>query len=835
MKPPCSELRILDLSTGPAGGMATMVLADFGADVIKIERPGGDPFRRLAAAPMWLRGKRSVVLDLRTDEGREQLGRLAEGADAVVASFRPGRAAALGADPETLRARNPALVYTSITAFGPRGPYAGYPAYEGVVAAKSGRMQHFAGLTSREGPSYAGVQTATHAAAQSAITGTLAALLVRERTGRGQLVETSLLQGLLPYDVNGLVRAQLRERYPEAMASDVSGNYGLQPPLYYQPVMTQDGHWIQLANLVDHLFHSYIAAIGLGDIYEDERFLGAPRWLDEEPREELRNRILERMRELPLEEWMRRFHEAGNVAAEPFGDAQRGLEHPDLLANGELLDIEHPRLGTVRQLGPLCRLSETPARIGGSAPEVGEHTAQVLGEPPREVAKSREAASAATMPHAPATLGTSAPPLDGVTVLEFATIIAAPLGVALLADLGARVIKVEPIGGEMIRGIGVGLGGYVGASKTTAGKRSICVDMKSEAGRGIIDRLLEGADVLVHNYRPGVPERLGIGYEQARARSPQIVYVPVNGYGPDGPSAQRPSAHPIPGAACGGAWQQAGAAMPPQRAETLDELREAARWLFRANEANPDPSTSMVVASTVLLALYARARTGRGQLAGISMLGANAYANADDFVRYQGKPPRRRPDALVHGLHALYRLYPARRGWVFLAAPTQREWERLCPVLDGAVLGEELAEDERFSSVGSRLEHDEALVEVLGARFAERDAEEWERALIAVDVGCVRADEQAAGEFFANDAHPALNGFTPQAEHAIWGPYRRWGATVTFSETPASLGPGVLAGEQTDAILDELGYDGAAIAKLHDARVVSSEPIVNPRAVTARS
>ena len=116
------DLRVIDLSSGPAGGIATMILGDFGADVIKVERPGGDPLRRLPASPMWLRGKRSIELDLATEVGRERLHALAAGADVIVASYRPGQAEKLGADYETLSIDNPGLVYCSITAFGPRGP-----------------------------------------------------------------------------------------------------------------------------------------------------------------------------------------------------------------------------------------------------------------------------------------------------------------------------------------------------------------------------------------------------------------------------------------------------------------------------------------------------------------------------------------------------------------------------------------------------------------------------------------------------------------------------------------------------------------------------------------
>ena len=247
MSGPCDDLRVIDLSSGPVAGIATMVLVDFGADVVKIERPGGDPLRRLPNAPMWLRGKRSVELDLASEPARAELHRLVAGADVVVASFRPRTAARLGADYETLAALNPGLAYCSVTAWGPRGPYAAYPGYEGLVAAKSGRMRHFAGTPGREGPAYSAVQVGSHGASQAAASGILAALLARERLGRGQLVETSLLQGLFPYDLRGLIWRQLEARYPERLAGNPYSAAPPVPTLQYHP-----GRWIQLANLLEY-------------------------------------------------------------------------------------------------------------------------------------------------------------------------------------------------------------------------------------------------------------------------------------------------------------------------------------------------------------------------------------------------------------------------------------------------------------------------------------------------------------------------------------------------------------------------------------------------------
>ena len=807
------DLRVIDLSSGPAGGVATMVLADFGADVIKVERPGGDPLRRLPASPMWLRGKRSVELDLTSEAGRERLHRLAGGADVVVASYRPGQAEQLGADYETLAIDNPGLVYCSITAFGPRGPYAGYAPYEGVVSAKSGRMQSFTGQPRREGPAYTAVQVGVHATSQSAVNGILGALLARERDGKGQLVETSLLQGMFPPDLFGLVRTQLARRYPRGFEGDPYARFEPMPTLQYHPVVASDGRWIQLANLLEHHFHAYISAIGLSEIYADPRFVNAPTGLTPETRRALSDLMLERMQDRSLDEWMELFQADGQIASEPVQSAQDGLLHPDLEANDEVVAFEHPRHGPVRQLGPIAQLSETPGEAPRWFAEPGEHTQELLAEPPRAPWQPANGAAPSDRP-----------PLEGVTIVEFGTIIAAPLGITFLADLGARVIKVEAPEGDPYRGMGYGLGSFCGIAKTSAGKESICIDLKREEGRAVVHKMLEGADAVMHNFRPGVPERLGIGYEQVREIRPDVVYLQVNGYGPKGPSAARPSAHPIPGAATGGQLYQAGAAMPPPEVGSIPDASEAARWLYRANEGNPDPNTGCVVQNAMMLGLYAQQRFGIGQLISMSMLGANAYANSDDFLSYEGKAPRPTVDADLYGINALYRLYPASEGWVFLGVVTDGEWATFTEVSGRG----DLASDPRFTTHEARGEHDTELCEELRSLFTQRSALEWEQLLAPLGVGCVQADGGSPGEFFADDPQIEANGWDLEAEHTLWGRYRRHGPQVTLSRTSGSYRAGALAGEHGDALLAELGYDASEVASLREQRVVTSEPLFDP-------
>jgi crotonobetainyl-CoA:carnitine CoA-transferase CaiB-like acyl-CoA transferase len=801
-------IRVLDLTTGPVGGFATAVLADFGADVLKVEPPGGDRFRSLASAPLWLRGKRSAVLDLgRSAAARAQLHACIASADVLVVSGPPGRAARLGADAGTAERLQPRIVHCSITPWGPSGKYALDPGYDGLVMARAGRMRCFERLLpGARRPVYAAVRVAAHGAAQGAVQGICAALIARERTGRAQRVETSLLQGLLPYELIELLATQLAERrgQPVPNISDLTGEL---PTLNFLPVQTADGRWLQNGNFFEHLFLAFLDAIDLlPELLAEPRYQGPPGSWDVAAVDAARDRILLRMRERPLEFWMERFRRNGNIAAEPYLDTREALAHPDLVANGDVIEIRDPALGPVRQIGPIAQLERTPARPARPAPAIGEHGAVWPGEP-----RAHPAPREARAQPAPGR------PLAGITVLEVATVIAAPLSTTFLSDLGARVIKLEAPGGDPYRQLAPE--GTAGV-KTNAGKESLCVDLKSDAGRAIARALALRSDVLLHNLRPGVPERLGLGWPELHALHPGLIWVALSGYGPGSPGAARPSMHPVPGAAMGGAGYQAGGALA-RRCETLDEVRETSRQLTRANESNPDPNSAVVAASATLLALLARERHGIGQAVYVNMLVANAWANGDDFLDYAGKPPRPALGAELTGPAAGYRLYRAQDGWIFLALTTDAEWSRFF----AAIARPDLAGDPRFATASARAESDAALGAELARLFATRPADAWETSLGAARVGCVRADGPTPGPFFAHDPHVRENGFTPGCVHARFGPYRRWGPLVSVGGLAPAYGPGSLAGDHTDALLAELGYSAGDVERLRKSGIVGSEPV----------
>jgi crotonobetainyl-CoA:carnitine CoA-transferase CaiB-like acyl-CoA transferase len=813
MSGPCSGLVVLDFSWGMPGGLATAVLGDFGAEVIKIEPPDGDPFRTHPAWLAWNRGKKSAVLNLKTSAGRLQAHRLAAHADIVLESFRPGVAQRLGIDFATLAGISPRLVYASISGWGQQGPLSQIAGYEGVIAAKSGRMASFEGQLNRAGPAYAAVQVGSWAASQAAVRGIIAAVLLSQTSGRGQWVQTSILQGMLPYDLAGLMLRQFSRQDPMSFPPDAVGAMLRLPLLQYIPVRTKDGQWLQHANLMDRLFRAYLKAIGLGWVLEEELFRNAP-VLSPEGREALRDLILSKMQERTLDEWMRIYIKDGNIAAEPFRYATEGMKHEQFVHNHHAVEIVDPRVGMLKTVGLLARLSETPGEIGGPAPSLGQHTAEIL----QRIESQASISSHGMVENISRQAAAARPPLDGITIVDLSMVIAGPYGAAMLADLGARVIKVDATP-EREQTISTGGMALINL-KSYAGKEAIQVNLQSPEGQKILHQLVARADVLLHNFRPGVPERLSIDWETCRRINPKLIHLYVGAYGATGPHHRRPGAHPIPGALLGGALRQAGRANPPPPSQsmTLDEIKDVSRLLMRANEANPDPNTSQAVATSIMLALLARTRTGRGQAIEVTMLQANAWANADEAYDYQGRPPTASSDEQCLGLSPLYRLYQSSEGWVFLACQFEHEWQAFCR----AVTRSDLAVDPRFSTSAARAEHEEELADEIENIFATRPADHWEQLLTSAGVACVRADGDV-GSFLEEHPQAAANRMVIEVDSPRFGRYLRHGAIVNFSDAPGCFAHGAFAGEHTVRLMQELGYTEEQIADLSARRIIHWE------------
>ena len=783
-----------------------MVMSDFGAEVVKIEPPCGEKFRDLPGSIQWNRGKKSVVLDLQAPDGQEKARGLAQLADVVVENFRPGVSQRLGIDYESLRAGHPGLVYASLTSFGSSGPYAQYKGYDAVVAAKSGRMMMFAGQNPREGPNYVVVRGVCHAAATALIRGITAALYVRERTGRGQRVETSMLKAVTTYDHVSWIHGQMVDGGKEGYPPDPTVGTGRPNPTGYLPARTKDGRWIQLGNVVERLFRSMMHSLDMDFIYEDPRFKTAP-YLDQEAIAALERIMLEKVQEKTLDEWMTIFlSEAGNAAAEPYLTSEQALAHPQIVHNGNVQNLDDPRAGGTRQIGPMVNMRGTPGGTQCPAPALGQHTDEVLARLGREVKRQSSGPKGPMPTH----------PLEGITVLDLGTVINGPLGCALVAELGARVIRIEAPGGDWGRA-----GLPMSAQRTMAGSEGICLDLKTAEGQEVMNKLAAKADLLLHSMRPGAPERTGIGYEQLSKINPDLVYLYAGGYGSTGPYSHRPSMAPIAGAVSGGGVAQMGRGSlpPPGRPMTIDEIAAVAKQLKRANDGTADHSTAMVNAVGLLLGLYARERTRSAQFVESTMIAANAYANIDDFFWHEGRERRPLPDRDGYGLNALYRLYRAKTGWVFLACPFEDEWDALCRVIDRT----DLLADPRFDTPESRQRHDDDLAGELAVIFTEEDPWYWENLLTGADVACVKAEDRGMYCFFNEDPHVRENRMLTRVEAPRFGEFWRYSPVIEFSETSGRAGPGPLKGQHTRPILRELGYTDDEINDLKQRNVVDWE------------
>jgi crotonobetainyl-CoA:carnitine CoA-transferase CaiB-like acyl-CoA transferase len=371
-------VRILDFTRHMAGPYATVALSDHGADVIKIESlPHGDHARtggvysvgdQSAVFLMWNRGKRSIAIDMRRPEGLALIHRMAATADVVVENYRPGVADEIGIGYETLSALNPRLVYVSVSAFGSRGPLAPFPGTDPVIQAWSGVMS----VTGERdgGPLLVGVPIADYTGAMLAVQAVALALFARERTGRGQKVEVSMLSGLLAMLSTRLANYWASGEVPERMGSANS----IYVP--YQVFRTADGY-VMAGSFGGDSWPKFCAALGLPELADEERFRSNRSRFDH--RTELIALLEERFATATTAQWEPRFRSAGALFA-PVKTIAEILDSEQVRELGLIQSLEHPTAGTIPQLGPPLELSETPAAIRRPPPLLGEHTREVLAE-----------------------------------------------------------------------------------------------------------------------------------------------------------------------------------------------------------------------------------------------------------------------------------------------------------------------------------------------------------------------------------------------------------------------------------------------------------------------
>ena len=354
-------ITVVDCSSYLAGPYAAMMLADMGASVIKVEALEGDSFRELPGFYGWNRGKRSLAVNLKDSAGHEVLHRLVRTGDVLIQNMRPGVAERLGMDSATLRALNPRLIYCAMTAFGPDGPYRDRPGYDPVLQAMGG-VQHLQGFGGP--PQFVRVAVTDYYTAALGAQAVLAALFARERTGRGQHVETSLLQGVLALQSGSVVD------YPGKPTF-------LRETPTYRLYQAGDAQWFFLACGNQAFWSKLCKAIGRPEMADDPRFAS---WLLRGDNRETLMPILEAaFKTKSRDEWLEILseHDIPCAAVQSLAEFMRdpGVQHLKMT-----VQYEHPEVGRLTLMGQPIRFSETQAPDAGPPPVLGQHTRAVLRE-----------------------------------------------------------------------------------------------------------------------------------------------------------------------------------------------------------------------------------------------------------------------------------------------------------------------------------------------------------------------------------------------------------------------------------------------------------------------
>jgi crotonobetainyl-CoA:carnitine CoA-transferase CaiB-like acyl-CoA transferase len=626
-------IRILDATLGLAGPFATRLLAEAGADVIRIEPPGGDPLREdtPAAFAGWNRSKRSVVL---ADGDTVLLDGLLRRSDVLVHGLTQRAAMAVGLDNATLAARHPHLIVGTVTGYPPGHPDEDVPTEEILVQARIGAMDEQRGYS--EGPVFIRLPFANWGAAFLLAGGIVARLYQREKWGTVSPVHTSLAQGAL---VPASLYWQRAERPPEWMVQHTLPKVDSLPSLTL--FECADGHWIHLLGGFAEVppMVAFLADLDLVHLTDAAPMTPT---LHEEWASVFRRKT--------AAEWLELLR-AADVPCTPVLSVGEILLEQQARLNGYALEVDDPVFGRTVQAG-LPFATTPPSSVRGAAPAPGEHTEEVLA-----LARNTEPGHAPP----PARGQAAGLPLAGLRVLDLGMYVSSPYGAQCLADLGADVIKLEPPTGDKGRTINQ-------FTSCQRGKRSIAVDLRRPEARDLRQRLLRWADVVIHNVREEAARRLGIDEASVKATNPATVFSHVTAYGPAGPWTELPGYDPNSQALSGWEFGIAGEGNPP---------------MYLRNSLM-DPFTGLASFVATMLALYHRERTGEANAVSTSLLAISATLSGETLVRLPGREivPIRPVDREQRTVAPGYGVYRAADGWVALAAVTEDGRAALREVLD---------------------------------------------------------------------------------------------------------------------------------------------------------
>ncbi|GAA4556562.1 CaiB/BaiF CoA-transferase family protein [Pseudonocardia xishanensis] len=757
-------IRVVDLGGRLAGRLATTLLADQGADVIHVDRPGTVD---VPADAFLLRARRRVTLDLTDPTERAVARRLAVRADVVVQNLRPDVPARFGLGYEDLREEAPHLVYLSLPGFPADDPRHAVPGWECVVDAATANCRIRAGEAPAgwdpERPTYSAVPVASNFAAFLGATGVAAALVERCRSGRGQHVSVPLSDAVFEAvgDAGGYPSAR-GVPTQKALRANGSGTY-----------RSADGRYVQFNPIgASRRFLSWL----LDAAGHPEWAASSDRWTGAEGEAALRALLGDLFATRTAAEW----EELGARAGVPLAvvrTSREWLRTPHSHSSGSIVSMVDPVFG--------------PTLMPGTAVEVvgaGERPARPRPRRPRDAdrrAVLAESAADPRPPEPPGRAGERRRPLAGLTVLDLTQVLAGPTSARLLGELGASVVKINaPHRGVYAHGV------------VNRGKDSILLDVEREPGRRVFWALAEQADVVVANFTPGTAERYGIGPAHVLARCPGIVHVSVSCYGATGPWA-RGRGYETQAQAATGLMARAGGAGPPTVLGPYNLL---------------DYGTGVLAAYAAVLGVLHRERTGAGCALATSLVRTAGHHQAAFLVDGAGVPSSTEPAGpTALGEHPLHGFHRTADGWLALGAAPED-----LPRLAGVPGLAELAAFE-----GAEPDQ-EKLAAVLGELFLRRRADDWVPDLRAAGVGAHRV--LGLSEVMADPAARARGRVVTQTSEEV-GEVTLPGVTIGLSDTPLRTGaPARRPGADAERVLAAVGL-ADSLTDLERAWVVQTRDL----------
>jgi crotonobetainyl-CoA:carnitine CoA-transferase CaiB-like acyl-CoA transferase len=745
-------LRVVDFGQYVAGPMVAQLLADFGADVVRIDPPGGPVWKHDGNA-LLQRGKRSIVLDLKNADDNAIARKLIERADIVVENFRPGVMDRLGLGAKQFESSNPRLIYCSIPGFASDDPRSVTYATEGVVSAAAG-LYPSQDFDPDGDPIVNTLPLASATAAMIAAHSVVAALIARERCGRGQRVQVSLYEAAFEllrfYTDKPPQENRVRTQLGGSRKHSIARSY-----------KCSDGRYVRVTWMENRQVQDFARFVGKYDEWNAQGYyeLGVTRVMTDR---ELADRFGEAAAEVflqhPADYWEREIGAKADLIM--IRTSEEFLvydEHAKVIgASVERID---PELGLTYQSGMVVNLLATPGNPG-TRHMLDADRAEILAELERPVELPRN------LPPEPVDLKSA---LEGIRVVDMTVLLAGPGAGRLLAEYGATVMH---IGRPDWNGMKFHYQVHIG-------KQSILLDLKNAESRKVFERMVEKADIISTNFSQSVARRLGVDDASVRKISPDVIYSRISAHGAWGPREEF-RGHEEVGQAATGALVR------------FSKTREGNMQFFAIN----DSGTGHVAAIGILLSLYHRLKTGEGQFVGASLAQTSLLFQEPFMIAHAGGSWRDDPGGLDYrGSGPLDHLYKAQDGrWVFLSVKGDGGWSDL--VKTGGF--EKLASADRTNAA--------ALEQQLAEIFASTPAHSWVERLAGLRH--VGAAVVATIDEPMDDPWARTHGLAQEVDFPNAGIGLQVGPAPRLSMTPMKLGAPVgPPGCDTDRVLSKLGLD----------------------------